>query len=519
MILRKPYAFLLKHFRLINACLLAFIIFVYSRSMNLYSFAKDYVSYGLYSKSLDPIQNYISSFYLFSLVFIFLLSIVLIALLRFKSKPIKTYIYLIIVYGVMLGISIYTLSFFNHLAIDPTFRVAESRVVRDLLFIITIPEYPAMILLSIRAIGLDLKSFGFQEDKDFVATDDDREEFEIDTSFDTEKAKREFRKRVRYFMYYVKEHKLPIISLAIVLIFFFSYNAFRYVFVENKIYSQNEYFTSNLYRIAVHNTYLTDKDYTGKIISREGKYFVIVNTTIVNMTSSEREVDLENFMLFVGNRFYVPTTRFNSYFSDLGMLYESSYLGENKTVSYNLIYEIDKPKDEDNFYLAYQNLYDNIKPIKLRIKVVDISEFKKKDEKKLMEDIIIPLNESEKKTFSINSYELRDSANYVYEACYSDKCIMKEELVKAPSGKKVLYMKVSLEDDTIKKFKTFVANYGKIRYKIGTQTFEDDIVNIVSKNYRGNFLYFLVDEKLAGASEIQIIFTVRSYQYYYKLKG
>lgn len=246
---------------------------------------------------------------------------------------------------------------------------------------------------------------------------------------------------------------------------------------------------------------------------------MIVNTTIVNITSSEREVDLENFMLFVGNRFYVPTTRFNSYFTDLGMLYESSYLGENKTVSYNLIYEIDEPKADDNFYLAYQNLYDNIKPIRLRIKVVDISQFKKKDEKKLMEDIKIPLNELEKKVFSINSYELRDSINYVYEACYSDKCVMKEELFKAPAGKKILYMKVSLEDDTIKKFKTFVTNYGKLRYKIGTQTFEDNLVNAVSKNYRGNFLYFLVDEKLAGASDIQLIFTVRSYQYYYKLKG
>lgn len=519
MILRKPYAFLLKHFRLINACLFAFIIFVYSRSMNLYSFAKDYVSYGLYSKSLDPIQNYISGFYLFSIVFILLLSAILIALLRFKSKPIKTYVYLILVYVVMLGINIYTLSFFNHLAIDPTFKIAEARVVRDLLFIITIPEYPAMILLAIRAIGLDLKSFGFQEDKDFVATEDDREEIEIDTSFDTEKAKREFRKRVRYLTYYIKEHKLPIISLIIVLTLFFTYNTYRYIFVENKIYSQNQYFTSNLYRIAVHNTYLTDKDYTGKIISREGKYFVIVNTTIVNITSSEREVDLENFMLFVGDKYYVPTTRFNSYFTDLGMLYESSYIGEGKTVSYNLIYEIDKPKDDDNFYLAYQNLYDNIKPIRLRIKVVDISKFKKKDEKKLMEDITVPLNESEKKVFSINSYELRDDSNYVYEACYSDKCVIKESLITAQSGKKILYLKVSLEDDTIKKFKTFVSNYGKLRYTIGTQTFEEKLVNIVNKDYRGNFLYFSVDEKLAGASQIQIIFTVRSYQYYYKLKG
>lgn len=519
MILRKPYAFLLKHFRLINAFLLGFVIFIYSRSMNLYSFVKDYAAYGIYSKNLDPIQNYISSFYLFSIVFVLLLSLVLISLLRFKSKPIKTYVYLIIVYSVMLGIDIYVLNFFNKLSIDPTFQVAASRVVKDLSFIITIPEYPALILLAIRAIGLDLKSFGFQEDKDFVATDEDREEFEIDTSFDTEKAKREFRKSMRYTKYFIKEHKLPIACLAVILTLFFSYNAYKYVFVENKIYNQKEYFTSNLYKIAINNTYLTDKDYRGQIISKEGKYFVIVDATVINLTTSERIFDLEQFMLFVGSKYYVPTIRFNSYFTDLGNLYENSYLGSSVTRSYNLIYEIDKPNDDDNFYLTYQNLNRNIKPIKLRIEVVDISQFKKKDEKILTEDMTIKLNNENSKTFSINSYQLVDSISYVYEKCYINNCPIVEEVKTSLPNKKVLFMKISIDDGTIKDFNKFVNSYAKISYKIGDTYYEEAITNFIDKNYRGNYLYYVVDSKITDASEINLIFTVRSYQYYYKLKG
>ncbi len=520
MILRKPYAFLIKHFRLINACLLFFIIFVYSKSMNLYSFVKDYASYGIYSKSLDSIQNYISGFFIVSLIAIILISIVMISLLHFKSKPIKTYVYLIIVYVVMLGFDLYALSFFNHLDFDPTFQVAKARVVRDLLFIITIPEYPAMVLLAIRAVGLDLKSFGFQEDKEFVATEGDREEFEIDTSFDTEKAKREFRKSVRYFMYFVKEHKFPIVILTIVMSLFFVYNSYKYVFVENKIYSQNQYFTSNLYKISVNNTYITDKDYSGQIISKDGKYFVVVDTTIINLTSAEREFDLEQFMLFVGSKYYVATTRFNSSFMDLGNLYETSYFGENKTINYNLIFEIDKPKENDNFYLTYQNLSSkNIKPIRLKIKVVDISEFKKKDEKKLMEDIVIPLNNNEKKVFSINSYEILDEVSYVYEKCYVNTCMMVEESVNANTNKKALFMKVSLDNDNIKNFIKFMTKYSKIKYKVGDDVYTIDSVNMIKKNYRGNYLYFLVDKNIENASSIEFVFTVRSYQYYYKLKG
>ena len=53
----------------------------------------------------------------------------------------------------------------------------------------------------------------------------------------------------------------------------------------------------------------------------------------------QKEFDLEQFMLFVGSKYYVATTRFNSSFMDLGNLYETSYFGENKTINYNLIFD------------------------------------------------------------------------------------------------------------------------------------------------------------------------------------
>ena len=60
MILRKPYAFLIKHFRSINFALFALVVFGLTRVLKLYSFITDYLNTGIYNITLDPISNYIN---------------------------------------------------------------------------------------------------------------------------------------------------------------------------------------------------------------------------------------------------------------------------------------------------------------------------------------------------------------------------------------------------------------------------------------------------------------------------
>ena len=78
MIVRKPYAFLIKNFRIIHAFLLILIIFLASKTLNVYSFFSAYVSNRGMSSSED-----VSSYITFTMYFIAALILAICALIYF----------------------------------------------------------------------------------------------------------------------------------------------------------------------------------------------------------------------------------------------------------------------------------------------------------------------------------------------------------------------------------------------------------------------------------------------------
>ena len=73
-ILRKPYAFLIRNFKKINIVLLALVIFVLWKELELYQFIKDYIATGVYSTQLDSIGNYVNIFSVGAIVLIAIIS-------------------------------------------------------------------------------------------------------------------------------------------------------------------------------------------------------------------------------------------------------------------------------------------------------------------------------------------------------------------------------------------------------------------------------------------------------------
>ena len=282
----------------------------------------------------------------------------------------------------------------------------------------------------------------------------------------------------------------------------------------------NEVFQSNNYRIKVEHTYLTDKDFSGNIVSEEGTYFILVDLSIENLLSDVRNFDIEKMLLFVDDDYYVPTTRFNSYFTDMGNLFTNKSLGAYETTSYLLVYEVPKPRDGANFLLKYQDLSSrDSKLIRVRMKIQDISTFKERGSANLSEDFTIPINLSENVSFRFSSYEILDSVNYTYQQCSPNSCPIYQGTVNAGNGKKILYIKGSFGESTKQEFLNFVLKYGKIRYRVNGEYRLSEIQYAVNRTYRGNYLYFIVPEEIVSADSIDFVFTIRTYQYFYKLKG
>lgn len=515
MILRKPYAFLMKHFKAINLVLLISIFICIYKVLNLYKFVKDYISTGIYNDTLTPISNYINGYLFLVLLVVIIVSSILFYLLKRKDKPFITYVYIIILMILSSILFIYVKNYFYEVE---EFNRQLALLIRDLVLIDSFFYYPIIIILIIRSLGIDLNSFGFYQDKEFLEADEvDREEIEVEITFDRDKHIRKIKNKLRHAKYFFLEHKV-ILSLIIIFTCFIGiYNFYHYFYVENKIYSQNETFTSNYFKMKVKHTYLTDKDYTGNVISSENRFFIIVELEIENLIS-DRTFDATKLFLYVNDTYYLPTTRYNKSFSDMGTLYQKdkSFIYQQKETII-LIYEVDKPKDGANFLLKYQDLVSKDKKlILIKIKIQDISLFKEKDNKRIKEEMTVPINNDTAYSFKITEYEISDSRKYAYESCYLYNCPIYEKLLTASNNKTLLFLKI--DTDSIQDYLSFLKKYAKIRYKIGDKTYTENISLKISK-YRGNYAYLEVSNKIKDASKLEIVYTVRTYQYMYQIKG
>lgn len=517
MILRKPYAFLIKHFKAINLILLLTILYALNRVLSLNSFVKDYLNTGIYNITLTPVSTYLNKYLYFTLIITILIAGLLVFLLRRKDKPFISYVYILAVAIITLILSFYIYNYFTYTATKEFNRQMVS-LIKDLTLIVSLFYYPSIFILIIRTLGIDLKNFGFHQDKEFIELDEkDREEVEVEVGFDKQKYIRILKNKIRYTKYFILEHILLISLIFGVVILIAGYNFYRYFYVENKIYSQNQTFTSNYFKMKVNHAYLTDKDYTGNTISEKNRFFIIIELDIENQIS-DRTFDASKLFLYVDEDYYLPTTRYNNSFSDLGILYE-----KDKTFSYQenqsiiLIYEVDKPDDNANFLLKYQDTVSKDKKlIRIKIKIQDISTLKERDTKLLTEEMTVPINNATSYTFSLTQYEITDSKKYTYESCYLYNCPIYEKLLTAENDKTLLFLKV--DTDSIQDYLSFLKKYAKIRYIIGENTYTEKISLKISK-YRGNYVYLEVSNKIKEASKVEIVYTIRTYQYIYQIKG
>lgn len=517
MILRKPYAFLIKHFKAINLCVLLAMLFCLNRILALYSFVKDYLQLGIYNVTLNSISNYINVYLYLTLGITLLITGILVFLLKKKDKPFISYIYIILLILVSFILLLYVHNYFSYHALKE-FNRQMTLLIRDLVLIDSLFYYPIIFVLIIRSLGIDLKSFGFYEDEAFItANEEDREEIEVDVAFNKERYLRIIKNKIRYTKYFFLEHKMILSLILVIVLLIGGFNFYRYFYVENRIYKEGETFSSNYYKIKINNTYLTDKDYTGNVISSNNRFFVIVDTDITNL-SSDREFDASKLFLYVDDNYYVPTVRYNKSFADMGTTYSKDKIIPYKgTQNFILIYEVDKPDDNSNFILKYQELYASKKMTRIKVKVLDISTFKQKGISSLNETLNVPLNLNQSYDVMISQYEVTSNKKYTYESCYSYNCPIYEKELTATNGKMLLFFKWESDTD-LQDFLSFLKRYGKVRYFVDDQEYIEN-VSFKITNYRGKYAYLEVNQNIQNATSIELVFTVRTYQYVYKLKG
>lgn len=518
MIIRKPYAFLIRHFRKIHVLLLVLCGYIYYKNMQLSSFVSEFMDLQTYDAYAEPITKYVSTGALISMAIIIAGSLILLLLLRHKKKPWKLYLIPIAEYIMIFATFITAKNFFN--SYTGSLETASIRAIRDFINIATFIQYPAMLIFLIRIFGIDINKFNFQMDQEYLEMDqEDREELEINVEFDKNSIKRGVKRLTRNLNYFYQEHKTLVNSAIAVLLVLFLYNTYVFVFVTNKSYKEGQSLDANGYTITLNNSYYTNKDYTGNIISEKSS-FIILDLTIKNNLSM-REIDLNKFHIMNGISDYVTTDKtYGTEFQDFGTTYNKKELKSGEEFNLIMVFRVNKSESVKRFVLYYQEFNNQSLPHlrKIKLKLNNMTEINEQKAITIGEELKFNLKNKEEEVI-FDDYQILDSTEYTYRICSSANCSTQYGNYTAPEGYKILKISFASNNFEGKDMIDFSTKYGTINY-IDNENRKSvvEFKNPFNKVYYGKYLYTRVPAAMAEAQSIEIVYTIRNNRYTYKLR-
>lgn len=349
MILRKPYAFLIKHFRLIHLIITAIFSYLLIKNIGVYKYlnsviaesinrydALDYIHYGIYFLILVGVLLCAAIYYLF----------------KHKDKPRRIYIFTIVGYII---ISIFMAILFTYMRgfLNAVVEQKSIRFYRDALLITLLFQTYVVIVMLIRGLGFDIKKFDFNKDaQELNLTESDSEEVEVNAKIDTTNVMRGIRKTGRELSYFFSEFKIYILVVLGIMLIFLGFRGYSYFNVKYRVYGENVV-VGNTYKLAVNNSYyVEDKD----------KKYVIVNLKISKNGKSDK-FNVDSVKLNANKVEYSANRNICHKFRTYGTCYKSQLI-RNEAANYILVFEVEKLVN-NKAQLIYNESYDMDYRIKL----------------------------------------------------------------------------------------------------------------------------------------------------------
>lgn len=514
MVIRKPYAFLIKNFKKIHIVLLVLSIYVVYKLFDVSSYVNEFMRLGTYDMFGDPITRHINVWLTLSILLLILGSATILALLSYKGKPWKIYLIPIIEYLVLLFVLSMTKNFFS--GYSTTIDTADLRLARDLLLIVMIAQTISIGIFGMRVLGLDMKKFQFNFDEEFLELSEaDREEFEIGLNYDKYSFIRGYRRVIRYLKYFYLEHRSVCRTVIILLVALVGFRTWKYFFVTHKSYSEGEHYSVNGYTFIVNKVYYTDKDLSGNEISKDSS-FVIVDISAINYAES-RVMNLENFHIRNATEDYTTTRKiYANKFQDLGIAYESTKeIKKDQQLDFIIIYKVDKKLKKNRFVLYYQEKSGILRKIKL--KVQDLSSVAKIKELSLGDEVVLNLSHQEE-NIEFNYATIQDRITYSARNCINSICATEEKQLVATDSIKFLEIEFTSDTYEAKNMIDFLMNYGKLSYIDNKD--EKHVLSIdnpIQESYYGKTVFLAVPVELEQAKSVYFDLIVRNQQYRYQI--
>ena len=526
MILRKPYAFFIKKFKVIHAILAVLISFVLYRFITLYNFFRLYsIDYRGVLGDFS-VTRYIGSFSLVFIIFILLLTILLLSVLFYKKKPLNLY-----VYNLLLYVFVLIVFFFCHRNLGQIDRsildVRVSKALRDFCFIAVIFQVISLIFVIVRTIGFDIKKFDFSSDlQELDISDEDSEEIEVALDFDINNVISSFRKNIRNFKYFYFEHRFLINIIALIIIVFSGLIIYYYASAFSTSVGEGKSFSAGGSTINVTDTYIVDSDSFGNRIVSNDSAVVLIKFQIKGYS---KIFNIGGVTLRIGEFSYAHDNDLAKKIDDLGVPYSNEKL-TSEFKSYILAFEIPSSLDDKAMKLKFNNgsIFTGGKIVSkycyVNLNKKDLRKSDGKYNSKLGKSINFNDSILGVSNLKINSYEINDNFKLSYNYCYSKgKCYESfEYLTPSTSGS---YFKSLMKIDgefNLNDFSVydFFNTYGYINYKIGDDWYKSRIQSstVKPKKAKSEDLYIEVPLDSKDSSSLYFTFEIRNKSYKYALK-
>ena len=534
MILRKPYAFLIKHFKIIHLILTVLLGFIAYSTNSIYIFFRDYIKNSNHLRifvepKITSVPWYI---YILIILSVIILSAIFILMNR-KKKPTKYYLISIIFYLLLIIVLIFCDS--------EIFTIIQDRadlklvnIAKDTIRIFSYTQILIVFISFLRTLGFNVKKFDFKNDlKQMEISEEDREEFEFSVNFDSNDINTKVRRSVRILKYIINENKKLIWVLTIG---FFSYivlKLFLNLFVYNMSYRQNEKFKINDFQMKVVNSYSTTTSYDLQDIS-QGKYiYYVVVADIKNISSESKILNIDNIRLKISDyKSYETDKKYYSYFSDIGNGYYKQKLEPNSNNRYIFVFKVDKTyKNKSKSFEILKNITkveDEIKYnyVRVKIKPVDLDKIEEQEKYLLKDKMLIDNTFLGKITLMIESIDFIDSYEYKYkekidnvEYTFTDSI---QQSYDDFYGKKLLKLKLDLNYENVSNqqlMNNFISNFAHIRYlKNGNEYNNPFKIRQKQTTSDDEYKYVEVSESIVNADNIWMDIIIRNKKYIYKIK-
>ena len=531
MILKKPYAFLVKHFRIIHGVLLIGAIFLLSKFYNIVEFFNEYISNNQKITGIEDVSaKYIDGIFSFALVLVLIVTGVIMALMIYKKKPKLFYIYVMTMYVIGLVMIFILSGFLYNIQFEvPSLRLVK--IIRDVLYTYCALQIPIILGAFVRAIGFDIKKFDFKKDLlDLGIEEEDNQEFALDFQLDSEDIKAKIRKRIRYIGYAFKENQAMFTFVGGILLVVLVLFGVRKLMSVEKIYKEGQAFDTGSLKIEVLDSYKTNANAVGESLS-SNNFYLILKLRYSNISNGAVTIYTDNALIsYDGIASVTPTFKMSNILNEFGVNYYSQKLNPRETRDFVLVYEIKNEYYKSDLRLKY--LYDanfvngkveySYRTVKLSPKTFD-NETKTIDTKNLGEYITFKGSVLGDTKLRINSIKLSDSFYYNTTKCQKGGCNTLIKAIKANTNSKFELTLMRIDYDIIYDYETLgkgyvnndlISKYGSIRFTINGKEYNNRVeLTNVTPFSTGKYVFIEVREKLKKAEKIYLDLTIRGKVY------